>query len=159
MDKSHFKFAYKLNENVFVPSEKLLSTLPGRTFAEKRINQSVWVKEFAAMMKYPKTYYKVHGPNSWDFDTLMDYVHSYYIIEKIPSTFCRALDLAAVGVGYNCSCPQYMHYHYCKHSIGYAVSQGGATVPNSFATAIVGKRKAPEGAKRNKRAHCLMIEN
>ena len=27
-------------------------------------------------MKHPKTYYKAHGPGGWDFDTLMDYVHS-----------------------------------------------------------------------------------
>ena len=58
---------------------------------------------------------------------------------------------------YKCNCPQFMHYHQCKHVIGYALSESDVRVPTSHSTLTVGKRKAPEGAKPSKRGNCLLI--
>ena len=155
--KSHFKLAYKMGDKVIVPSEQLIAKLPGTTVSERRQNMNIWVKEFVSMMKNPGSYYKVHGPGAWSFDTLMDYIHSFYIIEPIPITHRHMSALANAGIVYKCNCPDFMHYHVCKHAIGYAIEQSKTTVPTSFSTATVGKRGASPGAKLAKRGKCLAI--
>ena len=110
-------------------------------------------------MKNPSTYYKVHGPNSWDFDTLVDYAYSFWILEQIkPEEHPHYAPLAKVGIVNKCNCPQFLHYHWCKHAIGYALYDEEVAVPTRFSTLTVGKRKAPEGAKPSKRTHCLAID-
>jgi len=155
-EKEHFKLVYKMGDASIVPSEALVAKLPGTTVADRRTNMHVWVKEYISMMKNPESYYKVHGDNGWDFDTLMDYMHSFYVVERIPVTHRHMTALAKVGVIYKCNCPQFMHYHVCKHVIGVAL-ETGTPAPAAFSTAIVGKRAAPAGAKLTKRAKCLSI--
>lgn len=157
LEKSHFKLAYKMGNKIIVPSESLIPKLPGKTIAERRQNMHVWVKEFVSMMKNPEAYYKVHGANAWDFDTLMDYMYSFYVLEPIPLTHRHMSTLAKSGIIFKCNCPQYMHYHVCKHAIGYALEIDSVTVPGVFTTATVGKRSAPSGAKLSKRAKCLEV--
>ena len=158
VSKSHFKLAYKMGDSLVVPSESLLARLPGRTTAEKRTNIHIWVKEYVAMYKNPSGYYKVVGPQSWDFDTLMDYVHSFYVISQVPSTHPHCIDMCNAGLTKACICPQYMHYVACKHAIGLALYQGHTTVPTQVSIQIVGKRAASPGPKSSKRSHCLALD-
>ena len=91
-------------------------------------------------------------------NTLMDYMHSFYILESIPLTHPHMNTLAKSGIIYKCNCPQFMHYHVCKHAIGFALEQAKTTVPATFSNAIVGKRAASPGAKLTKRAKCLAVQ-
>ena len=38
-------------------------------------------------------WHAVVGPQSWDFDTLMDYVHSFYVISQVPSMHPHCIDM------------------------------------------------------------------
>jgi len=156
------KLGYKLGDALIIPSEKLIQSLPGSTQVEKRKNISVWIQEFGSMMKNPATYYKVVGnatTQPWDFDTLMDYVYSFWVVKPLATDHLRAADLAAAGIVYVCSCPQFAHYFNCKHAIGYALYKKKVSTPVRFSAVTVGKRKAPVGPKLNKRAHCLCIDD
>lgn len=155
----YFKLGYRMNEAIVIPSSKLLDQCPGSTVMEKRQNMSVWVKEYISMMKNPGGYYKVHSTNGWPFDALVDYLFSFWILKKIvPAEQPNYAALAAEGILYTCNCPQFMHYHHCKHVIGYALYESDLQVPTHYSTLTVGKRKAPEGAKPTKRGHCLLID-
>ena len=158
VEKSLFKLSYKMNDDLIVPSEALLSKLPGTTVKERRKNISDWVVEYVALMKNPSGYYKAVGPRSWDFDTIMDYLHSFYVVKRITSAHPRSLDLAKVGIINTCNCPQFMHYHVCKHALGAAISANMVTVPNAFSAQIVGKRSASPGRKSSKRSKCLELD-
>ena len=81
VSSSYFKLGYKMSDKVVIPSSKLLDQCPGTTVVERRQNMSTWVKEYVSMMKNPDGYYKVHGPNGWDFDTLVDYLFSFWVME------------------------------------------------------------------------------
>ena len=72
----------------------------------------------------------------------------------------RCTDLAKVGIIYSCNCPQYNHYHVCKHALGLACAQqdSGVVVPTEFSVQTVGKRSASPGAKSSKRANCLALD-
>ena len=159
-DTSFFKMGYKMDNKIVIPSSKLLDACPGKSVAERRQNMSVWVKEYVSLMKNPGGYYKLHGAQSWDFDTLIDYAYSFYVIEPIdPSVHRHYGALASAGIMYKCNCPQFMHYYNCKHAVGYALYTNGVHAPTVFSTKTVGKRKAPAGAKSGKRSHCLAIDN
>ena len=159
-DTSFFKMGYKMDNKIVIPASKLLDACPGKSVAERRQNMSVWVKEYVSLMKNPGGYYKLHGAQSWDFDTLIDYAYSFYVIEPIdPSVHRHYGALASAGIMYKCNCPQFMHYYNCKHAVGYALYTNGVHAPTVFSTKTVGKRKAPAGAKSGKRSHCLAIDN
>ena len=147
-----------MNEAIVIPSEKLVAELPGTTVPERRHNISQWVKEFICMMKNPATYYKVAGAGSWDFDDFIDYSFSFWVLKKIPASHPMAAQLAAACIIYSCTCPQFMHYHFCKHAIGYGLYTTEQTAPAQFSRQVIGKRKAPAGANLTKRGHCLALE-
>ena len=89
---------------------------------------------------------------------LMDYVYSFWVIDKVDPDHPNMAALAHAGIIKICSCPQFAHYFQCKHAVGYAIYLNEQAPPVAYNTATVGKRKAPEGPKPNKRAHCLQIE-
>ena len=60
---------------------------------------------------------------------------------------------------YTCSCPQFRHYHVCKHVIAFGLHQKTITVPLRFSSVAIGKRKAKAGASLSKRSRCLQIDN
>ena len=118
------------------------------------------MREFVSMMRNPGGYHKIHGLNSWDFDTMMDYVYSFWIVKKICSQHPAAFALAYEGVTYTCTCPQFLHYHVCKHVVGAGLFYDpNFKVPTVFSKVTVGKRAAPAGAKLLTRGHCLEIDN
>lgn len=156
VEKSFFKLTYKMGDAIVVPSESLLPKLPGRTIQEKRVNMSVWVQEYISLMKNPTGYHKIAA---WDFDMLMDYAYSFYIVKPITSSHKRVMQLAEAGIIKACTCPRYLHYHACKHGLGAAIFQGLASPPAAFSTAIVGKRAASPGRKSCKRTKCLVIDH
>jgi hypothetical protein len=158
VQSSHFKLTYKMGNYIIVPSQSLISRLPGKTVPERKTNISTWVKEYVSMMKNPTGYAKVVGPHSWDFDTLMDYVYSFYMVEPIPGDHPHCMELAQAGVIKKCNCPQGLHYHVCKHALGLALDSSEVGVPTTHSTQIVGKRAASPGAKSSKRAHCLALD-
>ena len=160
IESSFFKMSYKMGDKIVVPSSKLLDACPGKTVTERRTNMGNWVKEYVSLMKNPGGYYKIHGPQSWDFDTLIDYAYSFYVLEPIdPATQRHYNALKSVGIAYKCNCPQFMHYYNCKHAVGWALYNNVVQTPNVFSTQAVGKRKAPAGAKPGKRSQCLVIDN
>lgn len=155
----YFKLGFKMGDDLVVPSEKCVRELPGNSTAEMRTNISVWVKEFISMMKNPGGYGKVHGANSWDFNNMMDYAFSFWILKKIKPNHPTAYALAYEGIGYTCTCPRFLHYHVCKHSLGAAMFFDKKAPPVHYSKVIVGKRGAPAGAKLQTRGHCLAIDN
>lgn len=157
---NYFSLAYKMGDAFVVPSEKLLSTLPGTTTGEQRTNMSVWIREYASMMKNPSGYHKIaNSPTAWSFDILNDYLFSFWKLEKIPTSHPSCTELAKAGIIYSCNCPQFMHYHYCKHAIGFGMFNDNVTAPAAASTVTLGKRKAPAGARLLTRGHCLAIED
>lgn len=158
MKMDYFKLGFKMGNDLVIPSERLVRTLPGSTTAEQRQNISVWVREFIAMSKNPGAYAKIHGPHAWDFNVMMDYAFSFWVIKKIPTSHPMVFELAREGVGYTCTCPQYMHYHVCKHSLGAAMFLDKKTPPVQCSRVPVGKRSAPAGATLQARGHCLAID-
>jgi hypothetical protein len=158
VDSKLFELAYKMNDKLVIPSEKLMRTLPGKTVAEMRQNIRVWISEYIHMMKNPGGYAKVHGPSSWEFDTLVDYAFSFWTIERIPTSHTSWAALAKEGIMYSCTCPEFTHYHKCKHVIGHAIFKSEKTVPALFSNLQIGDRKTQAGARLSHRGHCLMID-
>jgi hypothetical protein len=158
VDSKLFELAYKMNDKLVIPSEKLMRTLPGKTVAEMRQNIRVWISEYIHMMKNPGGYAKVHGPSSWEFDTLVDYAFSFWTIERIPTSHTSWAALAKEGIMYSCTCPEFTHYHKCKHVIGHAIFKSEKTVPALFSNLQIGDRKTQAGARLSHRGHCLRID-
>ena len=88
----------------------------------------------------------------------MDFAFSFWTLTKITQSHPNWRALASAGIIYTCTCPQFMHYHVCKHVIGFAMYQDNLAVPTEFSKMTVGKRSAPAGAKLMKRGHCLAID-
>ena len=160
VEQSYFKLAFKLGAGFIVPSAMCLNQCPETTVNGRRTNLRTWAQEFCALMKNPDTYSKANGPNSWDFDTLIDYAFSFWILQEItPDNHPSAEALAQAGVVYTCTCPQFLHYYNCKHSLGFGLFQQKICVPTTFSTATVGRRRAGAGAKTKKRAHCMLRDD
>ena len=116
------------------------------------------------MMKNPKGYHKLVNGNqdkdgSWDFDTLMDMLFSFWVLRPVPDDHPQLEGLRAQGITYMCSCPRFQHYHYCKHAIAAGLHFKTVKVPLRFDARSVGKRKAPAGASLTKRSRCLTIDD
>lgn len=119
-----------------------------------------WAKEFIQLYKKPRTYKKLDMAlhDAWDFDTLMDMVFSFWVMTPITSTDFKHDVLKGAGVCYKCTCPDYLHYHRCKHALSLALYRKEVSVPQRFSTRVAGKRKAIAGASLRKRSKCLEID-
>ena len=123
------------------------------TIQEQTEYMKTWVKEFIALYKKRMKYSKVDMSNPpgqdagerWDFDTLMDMIYSFWILTPVASTHPKHDVLKDNGICYMCTCPDFLHYHRCKHSVGFSLYMKEVTVPKRFSTKVAGKRKAPAG--------------
>jgi hypothetical protein len=115
----------------------------------------VWANDYMSMRRNPTGYHKLL---KWDIDTLNDMMFSFWLIRDVPATHPQKAALEEVGICFECSCPQFAHYNICKHVLSVGLWKGKATVPTRFSTVTVGKRKAPAGARLNKRSKCMVID-
>ena len=76
----------------------------------------------------------------------------------MPDNHKQKTALFSKGIKYLCNCPNYNHYHVCKHALAVGLVKQEITVPTRFSTNTVGKRKAPAGASLTKRSKCLVID-
>ena len=93
-----------------------------------------------------------------DLDLMMDMLMSFWTLTPIPSYHSKKEVLKAIGISYTCSCPQFRHYHVCKHVLAMGIYEGTFEMPTRFSTQPVGQRKAPAGATLSKRTHCMIID-
>ena len=152
---------FKWKDAYVFPSEKLLEDhLPSDadTIEAKRTFIKTWAKEYTGLMKNPTGYQKLKD-GSWDFDILNDMMFSFWCLRPVPTGHPQRDALAAVGIPYLCTCPRFMHYHVCKHSIAYGLHTKMCKVPLRFDETNVGKRKAPAGASLTKRSRCLQVDD
>jgi len=159
------KVGFRMKHNgttryVFPSTELLKDHLPeGVTKASDIITHlQTWAKEFILMFKRQRTYEKLFD-GSWDFKLLCEMLNSFWILTPIPDEHPKAALLREVGIAYTCTCEPFLHYHVCKHCLAFGLSEGDVELPMRFSTAHVGKRKAPAGARSNKRSHCLSIDD
>ena len=75
-----------------------------------------WVTEYRAMMKNPTSYKKLTD-GSWNFELICDMLYSFWELEEIEATHPRKKELTEAGICFYCTCPQFHHYHECKHSL------------------------------------------
>ena len=109
-----------------MPSEKTLQIIPDAydSLEAKKKYIETWAKEFIATMKNPSGYYKATPPPTlfltiascpsqwthcgcqvvgkadvepWDFDTLMDYVFSFWVLKAVPADHPRVAVWAQPG--------------------------------------------------------------
>ena len=71
----------------------------------------------------------------------------------------RRSALLEAGTAYTCTCPKFLHYHSCKHTIAFGLHNKCVKVPLRYDTTTVGKRKAPAGASLTKRGRCMAIDD
>ena len=149
----------KLGASFMFPSEHLLELIPKeKTTAAQRVAFiKTWANEYAAMRRNPKGYYKLTD-GSWDIDVLNDMMFSFHVLTKVPDDHIQQKTLAEAGILYTCDCPNFAHYHVCKHCLAFALFKKETAVPLRFSTDTVGKRKAPAGASLSKRTRCLVID-
>ena len=159
LKNGYHNLGFKMNTAMVFPSEKLLDDLPKECddIEKKRTYIKTWANEYIYMRRNPKTYYKI-TQGQWDLDVLNDYMFSFWVVTPVPESHRQKKALAEAGIFFLCNCPQFNHYHYCKHSICAALWKGLTKVPVKFSTEIVGKRKAPAGASLSKRTHFLTID-
>jgi hypothetical protein len=158
--KGIHNLGFKLNTSFVIPSEKLLDDMVPenlKTIDEKKAHIKKWATEYVAMMRNPSGYKKLLD-GSWDFDILCDMAYSFWVLSPIPDTHKKAKVLAENGIKFTCTCPRFMHYHVCKHSLAWGIKFADVKVPLRFSTVHVGKRKAPAGASLSKRSKCLVID-
>ena len=72
-----------------------------------KFRTQVWAKEFIALMRNPKRYYKLHD-GSWNFDILNDMLFSFWLISPIKADHPKKSNLKEIGIHYHCTCPQFM---------------------------------------------------
>ena len=109
------------------------------------------------MCKNPTGYKKLKD-GTWDCDLLNDMMFSFWLIKEIDAGHPQKEALKEVGIAYECNCPQFNHYHVCKHSLCVGLWQSKVEVPLRFSTETVAKRKAPAGASLSKRSRCMVID-
>ena len=150
---------FKMGNLLVFPSEDLLNKIPSTedTVSKIRAYIKVWCNEYIAMRRNPKTFKKLTD-KSWDLDVLNDMMFSFWVIEPIASDHLQAIALKEKGILYTCNCPEYNHYHRCKHTIAVGLWKKEICVPIRFSTETVGKRKASAGASLHKRSKCLVID-
>ena len=68
------------------------------------------------MMKNPTSYKKLTD-GSWNFELICDMLYSFWELEEIEATHPRKKELTEAGICFYCTCPQFHHYHECKHSL------------------------------------------
>ena len=90
---------------------------------------------------------------------MVDMMMAFWTLTPISEDHPRCAALKAHGIMYPCSCPQFRHYHVCKHVIAFGLHQKTITVPLRFSSVAIGKRKAKAGASLSKRSRCLQIDN
>ena len=158
LGKGWANLAFRMNASFVVPSEKLISELPAScdTIEKQRTYIKIWVKEYIALRKNPDSYYKLTD-GSWDLDILNDYMFSFWSLSEIID-HPKLEALRENGICFTCTCPQFNHYHSCKHSVALALHLNKIKVPVRYSTQVVGKRKAPAGASLSRRGHCLIID-
>ena len=158
LGKGWANLAFRMNASFVVPSEKLIGELPAScdTIEKQRAHIKIWVKEYIALRKNPDSYYKLTD-GSWDLDILNDYMFSFWSLSEIID-HPKIEALRENGICFTCTCPQFNHYHSCKHSVALALHLNKIKVPVRFSTQVVGKRKAPAGASLSRRGHCLVID-
>ena len=156
--------AEQFKQSVIFPSTELIKKykpdIPDRpvTVAEQINHIRVWAKEFIGMLKNPKAYVKLHD-GSWDFDVLCDMLNSFWVLTPITDGHPKYKALKEAGICYKCTCPSFLHYHVCKHVIAYALHKKEINLPLHFNMGVVGKRKAPAGARSTKRSGALTIDD
>ena len=109
-------------------------------------------------MRNPTGYTKL-GNGEWDFDILMDMLFSFWVLRPIPDGHPRRGALLEAGTAYTCTCPKFLHYHSCKHTVAFGLHNKCVKVPLRYDTTTVGKRKAPAGASLTKRGRCMAIDD
>ena len=151
---------YKCGNCFVFPSEKILQDLPedATTIDQQRAYIKTWVHEFTALTKNFSGYYKLTN-GDWDYDVLCDMLFSFWVVMEIDETHPRKADLRAVGVVHTCSCPQFLHYHVCKHQLAWALHTKECKIPAKYDMRTCGKRKATAGASLSKRGRCLQIDD
>ena len=102
--------------------------------------------------------YQKLNDGTWDFDTAADMMFSFWVLSPVPKWHPKREELAEVGIKYMCNCPQFNHYHVCKHVIALGLHRGEIAVPVRFSTTTIGTRKAPAGASLKKRAKALVVD-
>lgn len=161
--KGYFNLAVKTKidgaECIILPSTEVIKLLPEAltTVHDQLIHMRTWIVEFRDLYKKPKTYTKLTD-GSWDFNVTVDMLYSFWVLSKITDAHPRHLLLKEAGICYECTCPQFQHYYYCKHCLVAGMANDGVTVPLRMNTTAVGKHKAPAGAKLRKRKHCLQVD-
>ena len=151
---------FAMGGSFIFPSEKLLDDhIPAdcKTVDEVRTHIKQWAAEYRNLLKNPTGYYKLTD-GSWDFDILVDMLFSFWVLTPIPTSHKKYFALREVGIVYTCTCPQFNHYHVCKHCVALAIYKKECGVPEKFSTVTVGKRKAIAGVALSKRGKCLQID-
>jgi len=151
---------FKAKEKYIFPSEDLLQNhIPedADTVDKRRQHIKKWVTEYRAMMKNPTSYKKLTD-GSWNFELICDMLYSFWELEEIEAIHPRKKELTEAGICFYCTCPQFHHYHECKHSLALGIITKKTTIPTRFSAAAVGKRKAPAGAVVRKRSGALVVD-
>ena len=141
------ELGFKYGEYLIMPSENLLKNhMPDDcdTVTKKRDHIKVWAKEYINILKKGPKYTKFND-GSWDFDVACDMVFSFWALHETPEGHPHRAVLQEHGIAYRCNCPNFNHYHVCKHSIALGMQFKGVKVPTKFSTVTMGKRKAPAG--------------
>lgn len=116
-----------------------------------------WLREYWQLyLKGPKC--AKLTKNEYDFDLLVDMLFSFWVLKPIPKSHPKLKALQEKGIFYTCTCPEFLHYHSCKHVIALALHKGHMCVPVKYSTKAAGKRKAPAGASLRKRGNCLEVD-
>ena len=87
-----------------------------KTWKEKKTFIKNWAAEYVALVKNPSGYYKLFD-GSWDFKYMNDCIFSFFTLKRIDENHPRFAELLDIGITYTCTCPQFLHYYVCKHSL------------------------------------------
>ena len=159
-DQGWHLLGYKYGDAMVLPSVALIREhMPATTtqVEDQRKFIKTWALEHIALVKNPKSYKKATD-GTWSFDVIMDMLFSFWVLAPIPDDHLRKEDLAAAGIYYTCTCPQYSHYHVCKHVLALGLAFGKTTAPLNASNVTVGVRSAPPGVTLAKRTHCMIID-
>ena len=130
-----------------------------------------------------KPNYTKFTDGTWDFNIAADMLFSFWLLEPLPEHHLKKAELNGIGIFHRCSCPQFNHYHICKHVLALGAALCNFKIPTRFSTKVsthhppststtmplttpvsthlwqtCGKRKAVAGASMRKRARALEID-